>query len=55
MGPLTGNKLPTSYTVPSTADVKGKGKEKASSDGDIKGHTDEMLSLATQWRWKIHS
>ena len=46
MGPLTGKKVSTFYKVRPTANVKGKGKGKASSDADIKGHTDEVLSLA---------
>ena len=36
-----------------TADVKGGGKRKASSDADTKGHTDEVLSLALTWGGKL--
>ena len=35
-----------SRKVRPTADVKGGGKRKASSDADTKGHTDEVLLLA---------
>ncbi|KAF8809411.1 WD40 repeat-like protein [Phlegmacium glaucopus] len=41
----TGKKLTTKYKIrPLNSDKKGKGK--ATSDLDIKGHTDEILSLA---------
>ena len=53
MGPLTRKKVLTFYRVRPTADVKGKGKEKASSDADIKGHTDKVLSLALSGDGKL--
>ena len=52
MGPLTGKKVSTFYMVRPTAYVKGKGKGKASSDADIQGHTDEVLSLVLSG-WKL--
>ena len=45
----TGKKISTNYKIrPPNADKKGKGKASSSSNRDvvIKGHTDEVLSLA---------
>ena len=50
---FTGKKVSTFYKVRPTADVKGKGKGKASSDAEIKGHTDEVLSLALSGDGKL--
>ncbi len=54
----TGKKLGTMYKVrpcSSTTDVKGKGKGKGllSPDSDVKGHTDEVLSLAISGDEKV--
>lgn len=42
----TGKKLGTMYKVRTSSSVKGKEKAKAPPDPDVKGHTDEVLSLA---------
>lgn len=49
----TGKKVSTFYKVRPTADVKGKGKGKAPSDAEMKGHTDEVLSLALSGDGKL--
>jgi len=47
----TGKKLATMYKVKPSTDNKGKGK--APPDPDIKGHTDEILSLAISGDEKV--
>ena len=43
----TGKKITTKYKIrPPNADKKGKGKASSSNQEVIKGHTDEVLSLA---------
>ena len=50
----TGKKITTKYKIrPPNTDKKGKGKASSSSNQDVKGHTDEVLSLALSGDEKV--